>query len=135
MEGLTSLSDSWATLVLAISLSALAYWIKNTLKDSGENMLKEIRGLSEKLAAEIAVHAHERQVGGAMEQVHQQHVVENSVEHERIIESLEHLTEEGHRQTELMSKQFGKQNEMFSNQFTKQTEVLAEIAASLRFKS
>ena len=123
MEALAGINGTWLTAVITLGLGGIGFWIRSTLKSVMTDVTYEIHGLSEKMASEIVAHAHERQVGGVSDQIHQQHVVESSVEHERMIEAIKHLSDQADRQTDQSTKYY-----------SKQTEVLTEIAASLRVR-
>ena len=111
------ISGEWISLIGPLALGAIAIWIKYTIAEKTDDVRKEIRGLSEKLIAEIALNSRERDLSGVNDQIAHQHTVESSVEHERITESLLSL-----------SKQLGKQSE----QTAKQTEVIVEIVTILK---
>ena len=64
----------------------------------------EIRNLSDKLTSEITMSSHERQTDNVWQQINQQHVSENSVEHERMIDSIKEISDQNAKQTEILQE-------------------------------
>ena len=103
----------WLSLLTPIALMAVGFWLKSAFKEaareSSENLVTridslngEIRNLSEQLTPEITLNTSERNIEGVWRQVNQQHVVENSTEHERMIDSLKEISDQNTKQTEYM---------------------------------
>ncbi len=108
-----SLVSDWVALLVPIAIAGIGFWIRHTIKeivertsnkvgDKMDALSGEIRNLSDKLASEITINSHERQTDNVWQQINQQHVSENSVEHERMIDSIRELSTQSAKQTEVL---------------------------------
>ena len=106
-----SLGSDWVTLLVPIAIAGIGFWLRHTIKEIVERTSNkvagkmdalngEIRNLSDKLASEITLSSHERQTDNVWQQINQQHVSENSVEHERMIDSIKEISDQNAKQTE-----------------------------------
>ena len=106
-----SLGSDWVTLLVPIAIAGIGFWLRHTIKEIVERTSNkvagkmdalngEIRNLSDKLTSEITLSSHERQTDNVWQQINQQHVSENSVEHERMIDSIKEISDQNAKQTE-----------------------------------
>lgn len=110
-----SLSSDWVTLFVPIAIAGIGFWLRHTIKEIVERTSNkvagkmdalngEIRNLSDKLTSEITMSSHERQTDNVWQQINQQHVSENSVEHERMIDSIKEISDQNAKQTEILQE-------------------------------
>ena len=108
-----SLSSDWVALLVPIAIAGIGFWLRHTIKEIVERTSNkvagkmdalngEIRNLSDKLTSEITMSSHERQTDNVWQQINQQHVSENSVEHERMIDSIKQISDQNAKQTEIL---------------------------------
>ncbi len=108
-----SLGSNWVALLVPIAIGGIGFWLRHTIKEIVERTSNkvagkmdalngEIRNLSDKLTSEITINSHERQTDNVWQQINQQHVSENSVEHERMIDSIKELSVQSAKQTEVL---------------------------------
>ena len=112
-DKINSLSADWLTLLVPIAIGGIGFWLRSTIKDILEKssnkvagkmdaLSVEIRNLSDKLSSEITLSTHERQTEGVWQQINQQHVSENSAEHERMIDAIKEVSDQNAKQTEVL---------------------------------
>ena len=108
-----SLGSDWVALLVPIAIAGIGFWLRHTIKEIVEKTSNkvagkmdalngEIRNLSDKLTSEITMSSHERQTDNVWQQINQQHVSENSVEHERMIDSIKEISDQNAKQTEIL---------------------------------
>ena len=108
---MNSLGSDWVALLVPIAIAGIGFWLRHTIKEIVERTSNkvaakmdalngEIRNLSDKLTSEITLSTHERQTDNVWQQVNQQHVSENSAEHERMIDSIKEISDQNAKQTE-----------------------------------
>ena len=106
-----SLDSNWVALLVPIAIAGIGFWLRHTIKEIVERtsnkvaskmdaLNSEIRNLSDKLTSEITLSSHERQTDNVWQQINQQHVSENSAEHERMIDSIKEISDQNAKQTE-----------------------------------
>ena len=105
----------WPNLIVPLAFAGVGFWLRSTIKDIVErsstkvatqidSLNGEIRNLSDSLSSEITLSTHERQTEGVWQQINQQHVSENSAEHERMIDALQAINRENSKQTEILKE-------------------------------
>ena len=110
-----SLGSDWIALLVPIAIAGIGFWLRHTIKEIVERTSNkvagkmdalngEIRNLSDKLTSEITMSSHERQTDNVWQQINQQHVSENSVEHERMIDSIKEISDQNAKQTEILQE-------------------------------
>ena len=110
-----SLGSDWVALLVPIAIAGIGFWLRHTIKEIVEKTSNkvagkmdalngEIRNLSDKLTSEITMSSHERQTDNVWQQINQQHVSENSVEHERMIDSIKEISDQNAKQTEILQE-------------------------------
>ena len=110
-----SLGSDWIALLVPIAIAGIGFWLRHTIKEIVERTSNkvagkmdalngEIRNLSDKLTSEITLSSHERQTDNVWQQINQQHVSENSVEHERMIDSIKEISDQNAKQTEILQE-------------------------------
>lgn len=108
-----SLGSDWVALLVPIAIAGIGFWLRHTIKEIVErtsnkvagkmdSLNEEIRNLSDKLTSEITLSSHERQTDNVWQQINQQHVSENSVEHKRMIDSIKEISDQNAKQTEIL---------------------------------
>ena len=100
-------------LLVPIAIAGIGFWLRHTIKEIVERTSNKVAGkmdalngeihnLSDKMTSEITISSHERQTDNVWQQINQQHVSENSVEHERMIDSIKEISDQNAKQTEIL---------------------------------
>ena len=102
------LQNNTQALLATLMIGAVGFWMRYTIKEivekSSDKVASEVRRLTESLNNEITINTHERQTESVWQHINQQHVSENSSEHEGMIESLRKITEQNEKQTETLQE-------------------------------